>query len=241
MNTQQHLKELNTRGFTFLPSLYDAAECAEMRRILDDYWMSQGSPSLAGGAFGFTIHPMMTRVPDMAPFLDRAEPIEILAGALQDEVRLVHLGARISGPQSVARLPWHNHYSWDTGNLAGRDRIERLLIGIYADGTQEESGPLIALPRGLNDELGAPLGDESQAWPGEQKVEMPPGSVAIFDTALWHAAARGTGGKSRRLWGAHFQGWSDARTHPEDNAVDAPEIAAHKAAHPRLKRLIDGA
>ena len=241
MNTLQHIEALNERGFTFLPSLYDAAECAAMRRILDDYWMSQGSPSLAGGAFGFTIHPMMTRVPDMAPFLDRAEPIDVVAGALCDDVRLVHLGARISGPQSVMRLPWHNHYSWDTENLAKRDRIERLLIGIYVDGTQEESGPFIALPRAFNEELGAPRDAMDEAWPGEERVEMPPGSVAIFDTALWHAAARGTSGNARRLWGAHFQGWSDARPHPEDNAVNAPEIAAHKRAHPRLKRLIDGA
>lgn len=167
--------------------------------------------------------------------------IETLSGALQDEAHLVHLGARISGPQSVARLPWHNHYAWDGALLPQRTRIERLLIGIYVDGTETAAGPFIALPRRLNDPLGTPLGALYAAWPGEAQIEIPCGSIAIFDTALWHAAARGTGQSVRRLWGAHFQGWNDARTHPEDNAVNVPEIAAHKAAHPHLKRILERA
>lgn len=238
-NGNEYVAELYAQGFTFLPALYSPAECAQMRRIMDDFWQSQGSPSLADSAFGFTIHPMMARVPDMAPFLDRPATIEILSGALQDEARLAHLGARISGAQSVPRLPWHNHYAWDAGHLPQRTRIERLLIGIYVDGTQAEVGPFIALPRRVNDPLGAPHGAPDEAWPGETQAEMPCGSLAIFDTALWHAAARGTGQTARRLWGAHFQGWNDARTHPEDNEVDAPAIAIYKGAHPRLKRLLE--
>lgn len=59
----EHVAELYERGFTFLPALYDSAECAQMRYILDGFWESQGSPCLAGSAFGFTIHPMMARLP----------------------------------------------------------------------------------------------------------------------------------------------------------------------------------
>lgn len=246
MNITQHVSELYERGFTVLPAYFSAAQCQKQRNILDGYWKSQGSPSLSGKTFGFTIHPLLPNVPDLAPFLDVPEAIEIMSEALRDEVRIVHVGARVSGPQSAERIEWHNHYAsngngaseWNQSDLARRDRLERVLAGVYTDGTLPESGALITLPRRYNDPLGEPRGALLQAWPGEAKVEAPPGSIAIFDTALWHAAAKGTGHGMRRLWGAHYQGWSETRCHPEDNQVDATEIAGYKAASPRLQKLI---
>lgn len=244
---QQHVDELYTQGYTALCGLYSPAECEQMRDIMDSFWRSKGSPSLSNNEGGFTIHPMMPNVPDMAPFLDRAEPLEVIKRTIRDDVRLVHLGARVSGPMSAARISWHNHYAsngaglpnaWDIDAIPQRDRIERVLGGIYVDGTMPETGAFITLPRKFQDPLGAPLGGLHDEWAGEVKVAMPPGSYAIFDTALWHAAMRGTGHGMRRLWGAHYQGWNDPRPHPEDNDVDANEIAAHKEAHPRLKALL---
>jgi hypothetical protein len=208
-----------------------------MRGIMDDYWKSQGSPPLEENGFGFAIHPMMPRVPEMAQFLDAPEAIEILGAALRDDVRLVHLGARISGPQSAARIGWHNHYAWDAEKLPQRARLERLLTAIYVDGTTPASGSLVALPRGFNDAQGTPPGPG--AHPGEMRVNAPAGSMVIFDTALWHDAERGTGKGIRRLWGTHFQGWSETRAHPEDNEVNPPAIAVYKSRMPRLRALIE--
>lgn len=238
--TLSYVKQLQEQGFCVLPGFFSAADCRRMRDIMDGYWHAQGRPPLDASDFGFTIHPMMARMPDMAAYLDAPETIAILGDALQDDVRLVHLGARISGPQSAPRLPWHNHYAWDPDGLPRRDRLERLLAGVYVDGTNAESGPLIALPRRVNDPLGAPRGGAHALWPGEVRVEAPPGSVVLFDTALWHTAERGTSDSLRRLWGGHYQGWREQRPHPEDNEVNAPEIAAAKAARPRLAALIDG-
>lgn len=247
MNIDQHVNELYEQGFTALPGLFSAAECRQMRDIIDDYWRSQGSPSLAAADFGFTIHPMLTKVPAITPFLNRPEPVEIMRQALRDEVRLVHVGARVSGPQSVPRIAWHNHYTstepgqpsvWHADDLPKRDRIERLLGGVYVDGTLPDSGPLIVLPRRHNDPLGQPLGPPQEEWPGERKVQVPPGSFTIFDTALWHAAARGTGTAARRLWGSHYQGWNDSRPHPEDNLTLTPELEATARDLPVLKALI---
>jgi hypothetical protein len=244
MNISGHVAEMYEQGFTVLPAYFDSAAIQKQRDILDSYMNGHANPSQQTGNFGFTIHPMMPNVPEMAPFLDVPEAIEIAGGAMKDEVRLAHLGARISGAQSSPRIDWHHHYpngnGWEEENLLKRDRIERLLIGFYPDGTMPEVGPLIAMPRRLNDPLGEPLGDRLEAWPDEQRVEAPPGSIVIFDTALWHSAARGTGDALRHLWGTHCQGWSDPRPHPEDNLVDAPEIAEYKNKHPRLKKLIDG-
>ncbi len=133
-----------------------------MRDIMDDFWRSQGSPSLASHAFGFTIHPMMARVPRTAPFFERDEPNEIMRRALGKEPRLVHMGARVSGPASVPRIPWHHHYGnsgqseWNPDDLSTRTRLERVLSGVYVDGTLPASGPFIALPRRCADPLGDP-------------------------------------------------------------------------------------
>ncbi len=238
--THPHVERLQEQGFCVLPGFFSAADCRRMRAIMDGYWRAQGSPPLDASDFGFTIHPMMARMPDMAAYLDAPEILQILGDALRDDVRLVHLGARVSGPQSAQRIPWHNHYAWDESGLPRRDRLERLLIGVYVDGTNPEAGSLIALPRRFQEPLGAPRGGAHDPWPGEVRIEAPPGSVAIFDTALWHTAERGTGDSLRRLWGGHYQGWREQRPHPEDNEVNAPQIAAAKAARPRLKALLDG-
>ncbi|MEO6909158.1 MAG: phytanoyl-CoA dioxygenase family protein [Abditibacteriaceae bacterium] len=237
MNSSQHTTALYEKGFTVLPAFYDAADCQDMREIMDDYWKSQGSPSLQQNDFGFAIHPMLPQVPEIAKYLDASEPLEILSEALRQEARLMHVGARISGSQSAPRIGWHNHYSWGEGNLPKRNRLERILTAVYVDGTTPESGSLIALPRQFND----PQGDcpNEGEHPDEIKVNAPAGSVVIFDTALWHDAERGTGNGIRRLWGTHFQGWSDCRTHPEDNEVDTPKISSFKNHLPRLKAIVE--
>jgi len=240
MTTSQHVDELYQQGFTVLPAYFSADDCQAQRDIMDDYWRSKGSPPLEENAFGFNIHPMMPSVPRMAPYLAMPEAIEILSQALRDDARLVHLGARVSGPQSAQRIGWHQHYGggdWDAATIPQRDRLERILTACYPDGTTSESGNLVALPRKYNDPLGDHPGEGEQA--GEQKVNAPPGSVVIFDTALWHDAQRGTGSGIRRLWGTHFQGWSDTRAHGEDNEIDAKEIAQYKNEIPLLKAIIE--
>lgn len=235
----QKCSELRELGYCALPAYYSEDECQRMRDEMDGYWASQGSPDLGSKVGGFNIHPMMTKVPAMAQFLDVPEVREIFGRVLEDEVRLVHLGARTSGPQSEARLPWHHHYGWDASRLAGRKRMERILAGVYVDGTQDESGALVVIPRKFDEPLGEPLGEGQEAWPGEVHVKLPPGSIALFDTAIWHSALRGTGNKSRRLWGGHYQGWNDPRPHPEDHEdLCPPEIAEWVAERPGLKSLL---
>ncbi len=237
MNPEEKAREIYEQGFCVLPAVYNADECRRMIEIMDAHWRDRGSPPLEN--FGFNIHPMMPQTPDIAPFLDQPLVIETTRETLRDDVRLVHLGARMSDRQSAERIEWHNHYAWDAASIPRRERIERVLWGIYVDGSNAEAGPLIALPRQFIQPLHAPLGELSAAWPGEVEVSAPPGSVVIFDTALWHAARRGSKATMRHLWGCHVQGWNDDRTHPEDNLCDVPEIAEYKRTHPTLRSLVE--
>jgi hypothetical protein len=230
-------REVYEQGFCVLPALWSEDELIEIRHSLDAYWESQGSPELAG--FGMGIHPLLEKVPAVTPYFVKQEIVDIIGLVLQDDVRLTHTGARLSDESSATNIGWHNHYSWDAATIPHRDKIERVLGGVYVDGSTAATGPLIALPRRYNDPLSEP-GDSCGDWPGQVVVEAPPGSGVIFDTALWHTAARGNAPGRRRLFGAHYQGWSDPRPHPEDNIVGSPELERYKREIPLLSRLLDG-
>ena len=109
-----------------------------------------------------------------------------------------------------------------------RENPERVLCNIYVDGSSSHIGPLIVLPRGLNDSVEA-KGDVGAEWEGQMEVVVPPGSAVIFDTAVWHCSKRGSSSELRHLWGGHYQGWSNPTPHPEDNTAPNPTVAAYKA------------
>jgi hypothetical protein len=238
IDIQARTREVYEQGYCLLPALYSEGDLVEMRRILDAYWEGLGSPELGG--FGIGIHPLLEKVPAMTPYFVRQEFVDIIGAVLRDEVRLTHTGARISDETSATNIGWHNHYSWDASAIPGRRKIERVLGGVYVDGTTRQSGPLVVLPRRYNDPLSAPAAAHDAAWPGQLEVDAPPGSGIVFDTALWHTAARGTEPGRRRLFGAHYQGWSDPRPHPEDNVVGSPELERFKSEMPLLRSILDG-
>lgn len=226
------------RGYLLLTSVFATTECDRMADLFDAHWVSRGRPPLHG--FGMAIHPLLQHIPEMAPYYARPQILDALADILDGQPRLMHTGARVSDEQSDARLGWHEHYSWDRAGLLSRRHTERVLFGCYVRGLSDQTGPLVVIPRKLNDRImPCPVTSNNQ-WPGEIPVLAPPGSVVIFDTALWHAARRGTAPDKRYLWGAHCQSIAENRPHPEDNSADNPLVEAFKRSDPRLRAFIDG-
>jgi hypothetical protein len=229
----------NQNSYYILPSLFTPQQCAHIASLFDAHWESKGRPALPG--FGMAVHPLFDLIPDIAPYYAHPLLLDTLADILADQPRLVHTGARVSNQDSNALLGWHEHYGWDKSALSNRTRPERVLFGCYVRGSNPENGPLIVHPRKFNDPLTpCPVGAQEN-WPGQIAVNAPPGSVVIFDTALYHTAARGTHPGFRYLFGAHVQGASNTRPHGEDNITptDTPALAAHKAANPRLKKFLN--
>ncbi len=229
-------REVYEQGFCILESIWSEKECRAAQQVLHRIWQSSGSPAMHG--WGWGVHPLLPRAPELASQFAKPEMIDVMAEVMRDDVRLVHTGARYSDNTSAPSIGWHEHYSWDVSGLAGRDRIERLLGGCYVTGTRSPYGPLIVYPRKLNDPLDQPFPDKLGDWPGQIVVEVPPGSSVIFDTALWHNAKVGTAAGIRYGWGGHFHGWSEDRVHPEDNDCDPPEVKDMKQAHPAFARLV---
>ena len=233
---QEQVEQYLTKGFCAYESVLSASEQDQIRRALDGYCQAKNGTT---EGFGVAIHPLLAQIPELAPFLAHPLIVDTLAAVLQDDVHLVHAGARVSNEASYPRLHWHQHYGWDESEVPGRPRPTRALAGFYVDGTSDESGPLIILPRRFDEPIGPMRGGEFEAWPGEVEINLAPGSISIFDTTLWHAAKTGTKPGLRRLFGAHFQGWSNPRPHIEDNPCNVPEIEEYKHREPRLRALVE--
>jgi ectoine hydroxylase-related dioxygenase (phytanoyl-CoA dioxygenase family) len=217
MNLKSKVAQLNSTGSCVLEKVFDASECAKMRAILGGYYQRLGSPELK--EFGIGIHPLIPRMPEFKAWLMHPLIFDVLTMLLGEPAKLLHGGARLSDGKSAKAIGWHNHYSWDESKIPARQRCERILCGIYVDGSTRESGPLTVMPRKYNDPLGPPPENFDGFIPGEAAVDAPPGSVVVFDTALWHRAHRGTEPGMRHLFGGHYQAVTDMRPHPEDNDV----------------------
>ena len=228
-------------GYCILESVYNDREQEQIRAIFKGLCDKKGR---------FFVRATNHRLPPasrvgarrMAPFFAKSVVVDTMAEAFQDDVRLAHSGAAVFNNALVGETltHWHAHYAWDIPPTGlRRDNPERVLCNIYVDGSGPEIGPLIVLPRKLNDSVEAE-GDVKEKWEGQVEVVIPPGSAVIFDTAVWHCSKRGSSSKLRHLWGGHYQGWSNPTPHPEDNTADNATVAAYKGELPVLRGLLDG-
>jgi len=196
-----------------LENVFSAAELEEIRFLIDSWWEKAGSWPLTGRGAG--IHPLLDHIPEFDAFLTRTVLLDAVSLILGGAAQVMRSGARLSDEHSDKLLAhWHNHYNWNPVRLAHRTEIERVLAVIYIDG----SGPdmpsyLVCRPRSLNDPLGHPPGENDPA----EIVELKPGGIVVFDSALWHAAFRGSAPGRRRIVGAHFQTAAITLPHPNDD------------------------
>ena len=237
VDIKEKAREVYEVGYCIIESVYSEEECRQMRKVLQGHWHARGSPRMLDFGFSFQL---LVKAPGIAPYLDRRIVIDTMAEVFQDNVRFAHGGCRRADENSKEVIHWHDHYRWDEGEIAGRERIKRVLANVYVDGSSAEVGHLIVLPRSFHDPL-EPKGEQYEPWPGQMIVEMPPGSVAIFDTLVFHTAVRGTRPGIRHVFGGHYQGWSYDRPHREDNPVNVPEIERFKDEFPGLKSLVEPA
>ena len=233
-------REVSERGYCLIESAYDEKECDQIRTVFKELREKRGGLSTEQTSMGF--HPLLELGPEMAPFYEKSILVEAMAEVLQDDVRLAHTGAAVfsNAPSQPILTTWHDHYAWEIPPTGlQREHPERILCGVYVDGSDREIGPLIVLPRQLNDSVEA-KGDGDAVWEGEEEVVMPPGTAVIFDTAVWHCSRRGTSRGPRHIWGGHYQGWSNPTTHPEDNSADNPVVNEHRDKLPLLRAMLDG-
>lgn len=233
-------REVSERGYCLIESAYDEKECDQIRTVFKELREKRGGFSAEQTSMGF--HPLLELGPEMAPFYEKSILVDAMAEVLQDDVRLAHTGAAVfsNAPSQPILTTWHDHYAWEIPPTGlQREHPERILCGAYVDGSDREIGPLIVLPRQLNDSVEA-KGDGDAVWEGQEEVVMPPGTAVIFDTAVWHCSRRGTSRGPRHIWGGHYQGWSNPTPHPEDNSADNPVVNEYRDKLPLLRAMLDG-
>ena len=232
-------REVSKLGYCVLESVYDDRECEQMRGIFKQLCADKNGFSSEQPTISF--HPLLEWGPTMAPFFARAIVVDAMAEVFQDDVRLAHSGAAVFNNALVGETltNWHVHYAWEVPPTGlQRENPERVLCNIYVDGSDPHIGPLIVLPRRLNDSVDS-KGDVQEEWEGQVEIVVPPGSAVIFDTAVWHCSKRGSSSELRHLWGGHYQGWSNSTPHPEDNTAENSTVAAFKAELPVLQGLLE--
>jgi len=210
-------ESIHEKGFCVIESVFDSEACEEIRSHVHGYWKAQGSSELKG--FGIAIHPGVAKVPALAPFLVHPCIMDALEEAFGEPAEVRHSGVRLSDEHSDPAIQWHHHYAWDPSGLLRRKRCERLLAINYTEGSNDAVGPLQVIPRRIDDPIGEkPQENDPRAVP----VIMSPGSVVIFDTAVWHRGTRGNQRGFRTIVGGHYQAKSNLRPHPEDQECHVP-------------------
>ena len=217
--------------------------CARMEALLVDAWQRDNRDTM-GGTFGSVFHPLLKHAPDLAPYYARPEVVSVIAEVLDDDVCLAHSGALLAD-ETRQFCGWHMHLNGDQFNRwvpkppdYGR-QVERVLGNVYIHGSNGTTGELLVHPRKVTDSWEQPRGDLSVEWDEQEVLNCPPGSVVIFDTALWHAARSPSRACRRFLWGAHYSRKTDPRPHREDNWHDSPELQAHRDANAAFAALTD--
>jgi len=239
----QAAQAVKHQGHHIVPGLWSPAECRRLRGALDELWRRMRGGACSGD-FGFIIHPLLPRMPGLIDLYTRPEVVEMLSAILDDEPRLAHNGALISDHRRTF-TPWHYHRNdsyepqvWDPSRAERPGRIQRVLAQVYLDGSNPEVGELLLVPRAVDDPLAPPRVDPQVEWPEQVVVQCPPGSLVIFDQSVFHAARGGACPERRHLVGGHYQGWSDATPHREDNLALSRSVAAAATANPLLARLL---
>ena len=239
LDLQSKAEEVSEQGYCVIESVYSELECEQIRTIFKELCHQKGGFSNKQPTISF--HPLLEWAPEMAPFYAKPILVNLMAKVFDDEVRLAHSGAAIfnNGLVSPILSGWHNHYSWKVPKTGlQRRNPERVLCNIYVDGTMPDVGPLIVLPRSLNDSIDS-QGEANAEWTKEKTVSIPPGSAVVFDTTVWHCSRRGHSDGLRHLWGGHYQGWKNPTPHPEDNKAENSTVGAYKNQFPLLKKLLE--
>ncbi|MBW2463492.1 MAG: phytanoyl-CoA dioxygenase family protein [Deltaproteobacteria bacterium] len=199
-----HVDALRERGFTVLPALYREEDVQAVRACLHDLHRSMESP-LAGGAprpgvevspAGMVFHRLAAERPDIVPRLLHPNAVEVVRGLLGDDMVLELLAGVVSDHHRPF-FEWHTHVGGVDDESTGYNRefptfttSERVTMLHYVEGLTDDNGPLLVLPRRVDEATEAPHPTSQEQWPGQVELLCPPGSVVILEQSTWHAACR---------------------------------------------------
>lgn len=172
---------------------------------------------------GLAISRLLGRRPDLAPLVLAPVVIDAIREVLGPDMRLELAGAVVSDA-SRPFFRWHTHIDGEEEGSRYRggtwpvvDAVKRVLTLLYLCDLDDESGPLLVLPREVGDPTAPPASIDDPRWPGQVEVRARAGTLVALEQCTWHAAWSKKGAGHRIFVGCYFAAadapvpaWADA-------------------------------
>lgn len=197
--------QLARDGYAILPGLYPPEAVARLRDVVTSIYGELGAPSLFArppqwpsetieiSTTGLVLHQLLGRAPALHRGLLDPTAIEVLRGALGEDMHL-ELTAALLCDHTRPFFEWHNHVGGIDDERYRRlglrpeiERPERVAMLVYLDELREGAGQLLIYPRRVSGASGPPQDPSAHAWEGQLAVEGPAGTVVMMDQCCWHA------------------------------------------------------
>jgi len=200
-------------GAIVLPSYFSESEMQPYKEDMDhlDALRKEGTPA-----------PWMVQMPGLWQLITHPRTLAMVRQVMDGDFVFHHLHASRQGPGTPG-VHWHQDYEQEP-----QTNRSHLMVHVfhYFNGLNGEVGDLVYLPGSQSAVVGnnalKVLGE--QVLPGEVVVDnLPPGSVVMVHSALWHCRRRKPGGENRPRYFAdssfcrkgirwpsyHNQGWRE--------------------------------
>ena len=172
---------------------------------------------------GLAISRVLGRRPDLAPLVLAPVVIDAIREVLGTDMRLELVGAVVSDA-SRPFFRWHTHIDGEEEGSRYRggtwpvvEEANRVLTLLYLCDLDDESGPLLVLPRKVGDPTAPPASIDVAPWPGQVEVRARAGTLVALEQCTWHAAYSKKSAGRRMFVGCYFAaadapvpGWADA-------------------------------
>ncbi len=175
------------------------ALCSPQTRLLTDF--AQATPT--GLALQY-------QRPDLG-WLALPGPLRAgLAAVLGQDAQIEGVGAVVTD-RTRPFFTWHTHIDGENedvrqhvGKWPSVARLRRVFTLLYLDDINDDSGPLLVLPRRQGDPC-EPIADfDAAEWPGQVVLKPRAGTLVALDECTWHAARAMTRDGLRIFIGGYF-------------------------------------
>jgi hypothetical protein len=253
MESMQALtQQLIERSYAIVPGRYGPDKLARIRATLlaiygrlDQPPLWSQEPQVLGenlelSATGLVIHKLLSFDPELHHDLLEPDIIEIIRGALGEDMHLEFAGAVITN-YTRPFFKWHNHVGGIEDEKYRRlglrppiERPERVAMIVYLDEMGPGTGQLLIHPQRVSGAAGPPGPIDEPRWQERVEVSGPPGTVVMIDQTTWHAALPRTVDHELRFF---FGLWFAAASVPKTERVDE-SLFAVDSRDPLLRSLL---
>ena len=212
---EKYEQDLRIGGFCILEDVVAPDVCERVRdRLLDVAERCREKEAVANQMVSF-VPGVINHDQSFAPYVADRRVLALAEGLLGSNVRISFTSALINEP-GKRRTIWHADWPFNQNNACHvpapyPDRIMHLTALLMISPFTEANGGTLVVPgshRCASNPTDKGLGiDPIQAYPTEFRVTGPAGSMALFDSRLWHCPPANPSDTPRVALGIRYAPW----------------------------------